>query len=79
MAKTRALESPNETITRLNQSRESMAKKRALTITMDNAIAGFQSKAKIGPDFVCTTCHCMMYKQSVVICNKSTPKENART
>ena len=25
----------------------------------------------MGPDFVCVCCHCLMYKQNLVPCNKS--------
>ena len=42
-----------------------------MNVSIDNAIASFQSKAKMGPDFVCTVCHRMMYKQNVVPCNTS--------
>ena len=55
---------------RLEQVRAYTAKKRACTIAIDYAIATFQSKARMGPDFVCTSCHRMMYKQNVVPCNK---------
>ena len=36
----------------------------------ESAIASFLCKVKMGPDFVCTCCHRMMYKQNVVPCNK---------
>ena len=55
---------------RLKQVRACTAKNRAFAISIDNAIATFQSKAKMGPDFLCTICHRMMYKQNVVLCNK---------
>ena len=41
-------------------------KKRALVVPMEKCIADFQSKVKQGPEFVCTCCHRMMYKQTVV-------------
>ena len=47
-----------------------MAKKRALVVPMDKYIADFQSKVKQGPEFVCTCCHRMMYKLSVVPYNR---------
>ena len=69
-AKKRELESPDETMGRREQDRTYTAKKRALSVSTDVAIANFQSKAKMGPDFVCTVFHRMMYKQNVA-CNKS--------
>ena len=69
--KKRALESPSETIARREQIRVNTAKRRALPVAIDNAIGNFQSKAKMGPDFVCTVCHRMMYKQNVIPSNKS--------
>ena len=36
-----------------------------------SAISAFHSDIKSGPDFVCTCCHRMMYRKSVVQCNKS--------
>ena len=33
---------------------------------MDKCIADFQTKVKEGPEFVCTCCHRMMYRQTVV-------------
>lgn len=35
-------------------------------VSIDNAISAFHS----GPDFVCTCCHRMMYRKSVVPCNR---------
>ena len=57
-------------LARLEQVRAHTAKKRAFPVSIDNAIATFRSKARMGPDFVCTSCHRMMYKQNVVPCNK---------
>ena len=39
---------------------------KALVIPIEKCITDFQSKVKQGPEFVCTCCHCMMYKQTVV-------------
>ena len=36
-----------------------------------DAISIFQLKRKLGPEFVCTCCHRMIHKQSVVPCNRS--------
>ena len=46
-----------------------MAKKRNADMSLAMAIENFQSLTKLGPEFVCTCCHRMMYKQSVVSCN----------
>ena len=37
---------------------------------IESAIAAFHSEVKLGPEFVCTCCHRMMYRKSVVACNK---------
>ena len=49
-----------------------MAKQRSMNVSIDNAvtIATFLAKVNIGLDYVCTSCHRMMYKENVV-CNKS--------
>ena len=70
-AKNRALESKDETLQRNKKNKTAMAKKRALTVTLETAIASYLSKVKLGPEFVCTCCHRMMYKQTVVPYNKS--------
>ena len=44
-----------------------MVKKRGKTISVHDAITTFLSKAKMGPDNVCT---CLMYKQNFVVCNR---------
>ena len=48
-----------------------MATKRALVVPMEKCIADFQSKVKQGPEFVCTCCHRMMYKQTIVPYSRS--------
>ena len=37
--------------------------------TNEKAIAKFWAKIKIGADYVCTSCHRLMYRNSVVTCN----------
>ena len=37
---------------------------------MEDAIAAFHSEIKFGPDFVYTCSHRMMYRKSLVPCNK---------
>ena len=71
MAKKRALESPSESSNRREQNRANIVNKRALNVSSDDAIASFQSKAKMGPDFVCTCCHRMTYNQNVTLYNNS--------
>ena len=41
------------------------------SVPIEKAISTFQLKTKLGPEFVCTCCHRMMYKRSVVPCNRS--------
>ena len=47
-----------------------MSKKRIMNGSIESAIASFLCKVNMGPDFVCTCCHRMMYKQNVVPCNE---------
>ena len=44
-------------------------KKRTPDTSIEKAISNFHSQSKFGPEFICTCCHRMMYKQSVVCCN----------
>ena len=71
IAKKRALETPSETVCRQQKNQAYMAKRRSMNIFVDSAVSTFLSKAKMGPDFVCTSCHRLMYKANVVPCNKS--------
>ena len=48
-----------------------MVAKTASNISVESVIANFHMKCKSGPDFVCTICHRMMYRKSVVPCNRS--------
>ena len=66
MSKKRALETPVETIQRRELNRVCMVEQRSLLVPMDKCIADFQTKVKEGPEFVCTCCHRMMYRQTVV-------------
>ena len=45
--------------------------KRTRCVPLECAISAFHSDIKSGPDFVCTCCYRMMYRKSVVQCNKS--------
>ena len=40
-------------------------------VSVNSAISTFHSVVKLGPDFVCTCCHHMMYRKSVVLCTKA--------
>ena len=39
-------------------------------MSIEHAISAFNCEIRNGPDFVCTCCHRMMYKKTVVPCNK---------
>ena len=56
-ARNRARESEHETVSR----------KTVQWLRLDPVIEEFQAKVKVGPEYVCTSCHRMMYKRSVVI------------
>ena len=74
-ARKRACETEPDTLQRRERDRACTARKRASKrascIPIDKAISAFQSRVKIGPEYVCTCCHRMMYKQTVVPCSKS--------
>ena len=67
LASMRAYESHSEM---LQRKTDNMAKLRQRTVTVENAILVFEHEIKLGPDFVCTCCHRMMYRKSVVPCNR---------
>jgi hypothetical protein len=48
-----------------------MATRRQALISLESAITKFHAKIKCGPDYVCTVCHRIMYKQNVIKCNKT--------
>ena len=39
--------------------------------TFDKAVAKFLSKMAIGADFVCTSCHRLLYRNSIMTCNRA--------
>ena len=69
----KAAESKEQTLHRQQQNREHKASVRAAKKTKDvsiqQAIVLFHSDIENGPDFVCTCCHRLMYRKSVVPCN----------
>ena len=73
--KRRALETPAKQNKHREQEKIHKAQMRALvksgamSISIEIAVSFFLSNVRIGLDFVCTICHRMMYKQSVVLFN----------
>ena len=78
----RASETTEQTSSRLEQDRKRKASKRVLeacdedlhrkrSVCLENIIAAFHTDITNGADFVCSSCHRMMYKKSVVQLNKS--------
>ena len=72
-ASVRAAETSEQTLHRQQQNKEHMASVRAVKkandVSIEQAIVLFHSDIKNGPDFVCTCCHRLMYRKSVVPCN----------
>ena len=64
-AKRRALESEKQSEERRLQSKRIMASKRHPSSPLQCVIDSFVAKTKQGPDYVCTSCHRLMYRQSV--------------
>ena len=69
MASVRASETCEQTLQRQERNRKCMASTRERSVTLEAALSTFHSEVKLGPNFVCTCCHRMMYKKSVVLCN----------
>ena len=65
----RASESTDQASLRKEKIRIHKADKLKATVAIDHVIDAFHSKIKLGPEFVCTCCHRMMYKQNVISCN----------
>ena len=70
MAQKRARETSSEAVCRRQKNQAHMVTKRFKNISVDDAISNFWLAAKMGPDFVCCSCHRLMYKANVVSCNK---------
>ena len=66
----RASETLHVKLHKRRKNKEAMANARTRTVLIESAIAAFHSEVKLGPEFVCTCCHRMMYRKSVVACNK---------
>ena len=52
-----------------NTNKAVMTSKRGKSLSVASAVSLFHSEVKFGPDFVCTFCHRMMYRKSVIQCN----------
>ena len=55
---------------RKQTNKEHMSCKRSKGVSVEEAITAFYSQTRAGPDFVCASCHCMMYRKTVVPYNK---------
>ena len=47
-----------------------MPNARTRTVPIESAIAAFHFEVKLKPESVCTCCHCMVHRKSVVAYNK---------
>ena len=54
---------------RKQTNKEHMSCKRSKGVSVEEVISAFHLETKAGPDFVCTCCHRMMYRKTVVLCN----------
>ena len=70
-ARKRVSETPVQLLQRKETNKERMLCKRSKCVSVEQAISAFHSEIKAGPDFVCTCCHRMMYKKTVIQCNKA--------
>ena len=67
----KAYETPDEILHRKQTNKECVSNRRKRCAPLESGISAFHSDVKSGPDFVCTCCHRMMYRKSVVQCNKT--------
>ena len=65
-ANKRVYESECDAQRRREKDRCSTASARALTKSIDVVIQEFLAKVKVGPDYVCTCCHRMLYRHAVI-------------
>ena len=75
MTTKRSLETKEDSNKRKASDKSAIKARRASSITIENAITAFLTKVKIGPEFVCTSCHRMMYKKCVVPFNRTKYKK----
>ena len=71
MASVRACETPDQTLHRRQSNKQSMSSMRKRNVSVECAVSAFHSEVKLGPDYVCTCCHRVMYRKSVILCNKA--------
>ena len=77
-ARKRSVETPAETDLRQKRVKASKSVKSS-TISLDTVTADFLAKTKEGPDFVCVSCHRLMYRQTVVRLNRDKYKKATDT
>ena len=70
-ARKRAIESSEDYSQRKKINRTAMTNKRSKSVSVESAVSSFHAEVKFGPDFVCTCCHRMMYRKSVILCNRA--------
>ena len=70
IASMRASETLHVKLYKRRKNKEAMANARTRTVLIESAIAAIHSEVKLGLEFVSTCCHRMMYRKSVVACNK---------
>ena len=68
-ANKRSYDNEHDTERRKEKDRCSTASARAQSKSIDVVIQEFLAKVKVGPDYVCTCCHRMLYKHAVVCFN----------
>ena len=66
IASMRASETLHVKLHKRRKNKEAMANTRTRTVLIESAIAAIHSEVKLGSEFVCTCCHRMMYRKSVV-------------
>ncbi|XP_066265422.1 uncharacterized protein [Branchiostoma lanceolatum] len=78
-AETRAKETPEQRNRRLSTDRNRTAEGRAIqtqSASIQSASKLFQDKIKEGPTYVCSVCHRLMFRKSVVRFEQGNPKYN---
>ena len=70
IASMRASETLHVKLHKRRKNKEAMANARTRTVLIESAIAAIHSEVKLGPESVSTCFHRMMYRKSVVACNK---------
>ena len=71
MASVRASETSEQALHRRQSNKQTMSSTRKRNVSVECAVSAFHSEVRLGPDYVCTCCHRMMYRKSVILCNKA--------